>query len=57
MPKNPSDNEPGVDWDLKELEDAFACEFVEPPCSSAEEFRDYVMNNQFEQDEVGPDDF
>jgi len=56
MQKNQSDCS-GVDFDIAEMEHAFDCEFVEPPCHTAEEFRQYVMQSEFEQEETGPDDF
>lgn len=47
----------GIDFDIKEMEQAFDCEFVEPQCQTPEEFRQYVMSEEFSQEETGPDDF
>lgn len=54
MQKNQSND--GVDFNIQEMERAFDCEFVEPPCNTAEEFRQYVMDGEFTQDAGGPDD-
>lgn len=36
------------DFDMVALEWAFDCEFVEPPCQTPEEFHDFIMNNNHE---------
>lgn len=48
--------ETGVDFNVQEMEEAFDCEFVEAPCSTPEEFRQWVMGDEFAKDERGPDD-
>ena len=39
----------GVDFNLKEMEEAFDCEFVEVDCKTPEELREFVMNSDQEK--------